>query len=664
MRHRPSIDPGSDGDEPRCNRSGNPAFGEVLRARIGRREFLAGGLAAAATAFLAVPAVAARSRGLLGFAPVPVSRADAVAVPPGYRVRTILPWGEPFLGRKPAFSRGNSGEDQAQQIGSHHDGLHFFPLEGRSDDGLLVMNHEYVEPRLMHVSAQGLRLGAGGFVLAEGRRDAGEVLKEINAHGVSVVRIRRGPDGVWAVADDPRNRRITARTPMEISGPVRGTAWARTRFSPDGTRVRGTINNCAHGVTPWNTYMAAEENWAAYFRNGDTQDGKPALPREHARYGVRTGRSRYGWELAAGDDDEHVRFDASRKGARAEDDYRNEPNGFGWMVEIDPFRPDSVPVKRTALGRFAHEGVVFAPAAERRPVVCYSGDDAPFEYIYKFVSADPYRAGASGGELLDAGTLYAARFDADGSGIWLPLRFGASGLTPDNGFSSQADVLVNTRAAADVAGATRMDRPEWGAVEPSTGSVYFALTNNTARTEAQAGGANPRPRNAFGHIVRWREQGGDHASERFAWDVFILGGDATAGRALGEPLGEAGMFACPDGLWFDPQGRLWIQTDIGEGQQNRGALAPFGNNAMLCCDPATGEVRRFLTGPVGQEITGVIVTPDGRTMFVNVQHPGATTSADHFAAGRLDSHWPDGGSAYPRSCTLVIEREDGGIVGT
>jgi uncharacterized protein len=297
---------------------------------------------------------------------------------------------------------------------------------------------------------------------------------------------------------------------------------------------------------------------------------------------------------------------------------------------------------------------VFAPAVEGRPVACYSGDDAHFEYIYKFVSAEPYRRASAGGHLLDSGTLYVARFNGDGSGEWLALAFGRNGLIPENGFTSQADVLVNARAAADFVKATKMDRPEWGAVDPRTGQVYFTLTNNTRRTPEQVDKVNPRARNAFGHIVRWTEAGGDHAATQFRWDLFVLAGGDEEGRD---------RFACPDGLWFDPAGRLWIQTDIGAAQ-SRGALAPFGNNAMLCADPANGEIRRFLTGPMGQEITGVVTTPDGRTMFVNVQHPGATTGADDFALGRNDSHWPDGGDAYPRSCTLVITKDDGGLIGT
>ncbi len=661
---------GQPGDERPSNRSANPTFGAIVTAGLSRRGILTGGLALATSALFG-PALTVRGAraeaaggGLLGFTPVPTSAADTVTVPLGYRAEVLIPWGTPLDGSG-GFTQAASGEEQARQIGSHHDGMHFFPIDGSSEDGLLVLNHEYVAPRWLHPGYAGRAVGEDEVIITDGTRDPGEVLKEMNAHGVSIVRIRRGEGGRWAVVDDPLNRRVTALTPMEIAGPVRGSSHVRTRYSPDGTRVRGTLNNCASGVTPWNTYMAGEENWAGYFRNGDTDEaGAPALPREHDRYGVPTGRGRYAWELAAGGDDACLRFDASRRAADATGDYRNEPNAFGWLVEIDPFDPVAMPVKRTHLGRFAHEGVIFAPAVEGRPVVCYSGDDARFEYIYKFVSARPYQKATADGSLLDEGTLYVARFLPDGTGEWLSLAPGRNGLTPENGFADLADILVNTRLAADRAGATKMDRPEWGAVDPATGAVYFTLSNNTRRSEGDTDPANPRAGNRFGHIVRWREDGGDHAAATFTWDLFVLAGDSATGATFdGRALGEDDLFACPDGLTFDADGRLWIQTDIGDQDQNQGAFAVFGNNQMLAADPRTGEMRRFLTGPKGQEITGVALTPDQRAMFVNVQHPGAPTSAEDFAAGTWLSHWPDGGRSVPRSATVVITREDGGKIG-
>ena len=667
MAPNDSLDITRHGDEVPCNSSTNPSFADVAEARMSRRAALAGGLATA-IAFIGDAKAQAPSAGvsqpMIGFTAVPVATEDRVVVPAGYKAEILVPAGTPITGTMPSWSLANSAAEQAMQIGAHHDGMTFFPIGDSSGDGLLAINHEYIEPRFLHAAAQGKELNGERMPMPDGTRPVDEVQKEINAHGVSIVRIARGTGGRWDVVADPRNRRITAATPMAIAGPARGHALLRTRHSPDGTQTRGTLNNCANGVTPWGTYLTCEENWAGYFRNTDRADGQSKLPREHARYGVPTSEARYNWDQAAGGADAFIRFNASATGADATQDYRNEPNGFGWVVEIDPANPASVPVKRTALGRFAHEGVVFAPVQEGRPLVAYAGDDSQFEYIYKFVSAQPYRAATANGALLDDGTLYVARFDADGSGSWLPLRHGHGKLTAAGGFADQGEVLVNTRLAADALGATKMDRPEWGAIDPRDGRVYFTLTNNARRTDAQLDGPNPRARNEFGQIVRWREAADDHAATGFAWDLFLLAGPAdNSGVAGAGPLGADSLLACPDGLWFDPDGRMWIQTDIGENQMQRGALAPFGNNAMLCANPATGEIRRFLTGPIGQEITGIALTPDQRTMFVNIQHPGATTTAQDFTAGRPTSRWPDGGP-LPRSATVVITRNDGGIIGT
>lgn len=675
------IDNG-DGDEPLGNHSANRHFNDVLQAHLSRRSALKGTLGASIAALFggvglagcATPGAGAGGQGpLIGFKAVPVSNADTVVVPPGYKVQTFVPWGTPITGNMPAFDPlKNTGTDQAQQVGMHHDGMHFFPIEGKdpyqgsSTEGLLVMNHEYVEPRFLHASAVGQKLNRDAVpALVNGKRPADECLKELNAHGVSVIHIRREANGQWGVVAPSRyNRRITGLTPMEISGPVRGTDFVKTKYSPDGTRTRGTLNNCAHGVTPWNTYMMAEENWAGYFINKVGANGRT---REQSRYGVRHNdsrppTSRYGWELADSGAEEYARFDVSAKGANPTQDYRNEANGFGWMVEFDPFDPNSTPVKRTALGRFAHEGIIFQPAVEGKPVVCYSGDDARDEYIYKFVSKGVYRkaAGKANSALLDEGTLYVAKFNDDGTGEWLPLVFGQGPLTPFR-FNSQADVLVNTRLAADTVGATKMDRPEWGAIDPKTGQVYFTLTNNSDRTRADK--ANPREKNRWGHIIRWSEAGNDPTATKFQWDIFLLSGPENDSQFAGKPLNADQIHNSPDGLWFDKDGRLWIQTDISESAMNKGDYAQFGNNQMLCADPRTQTLRRFLVGPLGQEITGVVTTPDGKTMFVNVQHPGATTSADDFAAGKLTGTWPNQGR-YPRSATLVITKEDGGVIGT
>jgi secreted PhoX family phosphatase len=645
------------GDEPLSNSSSNSHLNEVIGHS--RRTVVKGAAAASVLAFLggipnAVAAVQGSGdgsnlrlkRSRVPFEPVPVFRGDQVIVPPGYTANVFIPWGTPITGRYPAYleDASNSAQDQAEQLGMHHDGMHFFPIDiqraGRnSDHGLLVLNHEYIDAALIH--PQGPTVVNGKRVSAE------EVRKEINAHGVSVVEVRRAVRGDWTVVPSSLNRRITGATPMMISGPARGHALLRTSYSPDGTMTRGTLNNCSHGATPWGTYLTCEENWAGYFASRDGE-----LPRELSRYGVR-GTGRYGWETIPGD--EFERFDATRKSADASADYRNEPNMFGWVVEIDPFDPNSTPVKRTALGRYAHEGVVFAPARPGKPVVCYAGDDSQNEYIYKYVSRENYHPRRSNGSLLDDGTLYVARFNADGSGDWLPLDINdpafqqacsAVGVT----FADQGEVLINTRLAADVVGATKMDRPEWGAVHPDTGEVYFTLTNNKARSEADE--PNPRAPNPYGHIIRWREASRDHVGLRFDWDIYILAGPEDDSRdPNGRPLDERNTFASPDGLWFDDEGRLWVQTDMSGSQLNAG---PFGNNQMLVSDPKTGETKRFLVGPKGAEVTGVTVTPDFRTMFVNIQHPGEGNTPTYFA-----SNWPDGQGRRPRSATVVITRDDG-----
>ena len=684
-----------EGDEPQVNYSLNPTFAAVLQARLARRDVLKGTVGAAALGLLGTSLTGCISSGgsssdndnggtpapaLLGFEAVPASEADTIVVPEGYSFQVLAPWGTPIIGGLAVQSLTEStGADQALQVGSHHDGMHFFPIEGQdpyqgsSDDGLLVINHEYVEPRFMHDDSVGQSLNSGAvriYTDAEDNRfrDTDEVLKEMNAHGISIFRIRKDLDNQWAIQADALNRRITALTPMEIQGPVRGTDFVRTLYSPTGTMTRGTLNNCGHGVTPWNTYMFSEENWAGYFYNGGDN------PREHSRYGVRTsGTGRYAWELAQSGEDQYIRFDASIKGANATEDYRNEPLCFGWMVEVDPFNPEDVPKKRTAMGRFAHEGVIFAPAVEGRSVVCYSGDDSTFQYIYKFVSAQAFNAATANGSLLDNGILYVARFNEDGTGDWLPLVYGQNGLTDANGFTSQADVLVNTRLAADTVGATPMDRPEWGAVDPNNGDVYFTLTNNSGRNDGNIDAANPRVTNRHGQIVRWTEENADHTSLRFEWELFLLGGDGgeagqgnLIGRHLnGDVLAPEAYMSSPDGLWIDYDSRVWIQTDIGEGSQNTGVFQIMGNNCMFAADPVTGEIRRFLTGPVGQEITGCISTPDQRTLFINVQHPGATTTATEWSEGTVRSRFPDySDSISPRSATIVITKDDGGIIGS
>jgi len=669
--------PDGNSEEVTSNPSPERHFQELLERRFSRRDLLRGTLHAAFAGFVATSGAAALTRtlspparllgaethpdtaSLLRFTPVPIYNGDGILVAPGYTARPFLPAGTPICAPYPPYLEGgrNSGADQEAQVGHHHDGMHFFPLgegEERNRHGLLCLNHEYIDAAKLHPN---------GPTVENGRRtDVDEVRKEVAAHGVSIVEIERQEDGTWNVVRGPYNRRITAETRMVFSGPVRGSRLVQTSFSPDGAQARGTLNNCAHGVTPWGTYLTCEENWAFYFVNrGDN-------PREHARYSISATRGRYGWATFQ-EVDAYARFDASLKGDDPTEDYRNEPNTQGWIVEIDPFDPDSTPVKRTALGRFAHEGCWAAPAVEGRPLTFYMGDDARNEYIYKFVTAQPYQAGVTRGELLDEGILYAGRFNEDGSGEWLPLAHGhpefqaachAKGVS----FADQADVLVNTRLAADVMGATPMDRPEWTVVHPDTGEVFCTLTNNSERgDQVPVDAANPRKGNAFGHIIRWREEGDRHEALRFHWDLFVLAGppeDSEVPAAPGSPpLDETNMFASPDGLWIDPRGVLWIEMDMGTDQQVE-EFERFGNNALLAADPVTGDIRRFLVGCRGQEVTGCIAPPDSRTLFINLQHPGEGSEENPV----LTSHWPDGGSARPRSAVVVITKDDGGVVGT
>ncbi len=598
-------------------------FSDVLQARLSRRRLLTSGLAAAGLGWLGPTPWAG---GPLGFTGVPVSTADTLVVPPGYLAEILYAWGDP-ISDGPAFKpdASNSVDDQLRQAGMHHDGMHFFPLpagQTGSTRGLLAINHEYTDDGLLHPD---------GMLTWT----AEKVRKSQAAHGVSVIEVRRDGDRWRVVRPSRYARRVTAATPMGIAGPAAGHAWMRTAADPAGRRALGTMSNCAMGYTPWGTYLTCEENIQFYFVN--RSGSVPALQK---RYGITERGGGYRWH----EFDE--RFDAAR--------HPNEPNRFGWVVEIDPFEPSRPPVKHTAMGRFKHEGAAVAVAPDRR-VAFYMGDDERFEYIYKFVTRDPAHRRA-----LEHGTLYAARFDADGTGVWLELAPGRNGLDAGAGFPSQAEICIAPRLAGDLAGATKMDRPEWIAVHPKTGEAYCALSYSETRGQAGRPGpdpANPRAENVYGHIIRWRERGGDPTATRFEWDVFILGGD---------PASKGDAFGSPDGLWVDGRGVVWIQTDVSTRLLHKGDYAGMGNNQMLAADPVTREVRRFLTGPRGCEVTGATGTPDGRTMFVNIQHPGETPSErSNPATPQGISAWPDGpAGGRPRSATVVIRRADGGLIGT
>ncbi len=637
----------------RSNRSRNPQLSDLLIGRPTdptRRVVVKGALAAfllsgsfASTTNGAAASAATPGASGPGFTSIPVFADDAVHVAPGYRVRVLYRWGDetgivgaaaaPF---KPDAS--NSAAEQALQAGMHHDGMHFFPLpkgSSTSDHGLLVINHEYTDDGLLHTD--GMRTWSWE-----------KVLKAQNALGLSVIEVRRQADTWQVVRPSPFARRITARSPIAVAGPAAGHTLLRTRGDPGAREVLGTLNNCAMGWTPWGTYLACEENFNEFFHHGGTP-----TPAER-RYGIRKGGQGYRWH-------EHdERFDAAR--------HPNEPNRFGWVVEVDPYDAASTPVKRTALGRFKHESATVTLAADNR-VVVYSGDDERFEYIYKFVSRgrfDP-KTEAANRTLLDAGTLFVARFDANGRGRWIALAHGRNGLDASSGFADQGEVLVRTRQAADRVGATKMDRPEWIAVQPRSGEVYATLTNNSRRGRTGfpgADAANPRAPNIYGHILRWRERDGDAAAEAFDWSVFLLAGDP----AQPDPAqrGTTGLaFGGPDGLHFDSRGLLWIMTDVSGSRMARASFAGLGANQLLAADPVTGEVRRFLVGPRNCEITGLTQTPDGGTFFLNIQHPGEVPDAraDPANPDRF-SRWPDGrAGARPRSATIVIQRSDGGPIG-
>ena len=651
-------------DDSTSNNSGNRTFQEVVEARLSRRNFLASGLSAAAALSLggvdallrAVPASAQTNRNggpLLGFQSIPVSTADTVVVPPGYTARVLIAWGDP-VSDEPEFAQdaSNSAAEQAAQWGMHNDGLVYFPLNG-STRGLLVQNNEYTDD---------------GLLFPDGVADWDEekTEKSLNAHGVSIIEItkqavRGQKRGEWRVVRPSRYaRRITGRTPIAIGGPAAGDERLKTSADPQGNTVLGTLNNCAMGFTPWRTYLACEENFNGYFQK--TLASRTPL---ELRYGIAPFGS--GFRFFTTD----TRFNA--------DVEPNEPNRFGWVVEIDPFNPKSMPVKRTALGRLKHEGAWVQEAAGGK-IVVYMGDDERNEYIYRYVSNLPWReARRQGINPLDDGVLYVAKFHDDGTGEWLPL-------TPDNEVLkdwSLNDILINTRGAADAVGATMMDRPEWIDTFPQALTAIGTLTNNNRRGtnppsvnnpdgSTLAGSArppvdaiNPRINNVYGHIITWKYDE-DWTEPDFEWDIFVLCGDPAAVPADGSDI-DGDKFGSPDGIYVAPSGRLWIQTDVSTSTINTGAYAGFGNNQMLCADPSTGEIRRFLQGPNQCEVTGVHVTPDERTMFVGIQHPGETAdeSPNDPANPKRFSSWPDGPEGgRPRSACIVITKDDGGPVGS
>ena len=699
------------------NHSGNQPFAEVLAHHVSRRDVMRGGLSMAAASMLSFggAAQALASSGAqktpltLAFEAVQGSLTDAVVVPEGYVAQVLVPWGTPLsAGDSWQPDQPMTAERQASSVGMHHDGMAGFALDtdNASRRFVLALNNEYIDQSALW-APQG-----GPTNADEGQRPAEESRTEINAHGVTLVEVEKDASGQWAHVPGSRyNRRLTSATVMELSGPVAGSDYVKTRFSPEGTQTRGTNNNCGNGVTPWGTYIACEENWPDIFVNRGERF------QDDARIGIPTDKSRYGWDTSAGDaseqNDEFARFDIAPRGERAEDDYRNEARTFGYQVEVDPYS-DALAVKRTALGRFRHEGCWLGKLEAGQPVVYYSGHDARNEYVYKYVSnaawdpADANRPGeeydrlAIGNKYLDNGTLYVARFHADGSGEWLPLtpstqtRDGrtlaaALGLADDDA----AGIIINTCDAADLLGATPMDRPEWASVDPASGEVYLTLTNNTQRTAeetaptytnngehleqtgvgydlAPTNAANPRANNEAGHIIRWRES---RLPNAFTWEVFVFGAAVDDADNL-SGLTEMNQFASPDGLWFDErddgQGILWIQTDNGyEGiteytNDQLLAVVPNGLDEIQGTGPVVNssnqqQLKRFAVGPNGCEVTGIFATPDKTALFINIQHPGNWPADDNALV--QDATVAASGQVRPRASTVVIQKRDGGPVG-
>jgi hypothetical protein len=645
------------------NFSDNPTLNEVAASRISRRSVLGGGVATAAFAaaggigalLRAVPASAQlerAARSLLGFKGIAPSTADAVVVPKGYRAEVLIAWGDP-VSDGPAFrpNASNSAFEQEWQWGMHNDGVVYFSIDGSSRHGLIVQNHEYTDDVLL-------------FPDGTANWDQEKTNKSLAAHGVGVIEVRKNANGRWRVVRPSEYaRRITGHTPIRIGGPAAGDPRLKTSADPRGRTVLGTLNNCAMGHTPWGTYLACEENFNGYFRKAA---GAPLTPLEQ-RYGLSTGGFGYNWHLT----DARFRIDAAVLPDQPDAPFEpNEPNRFGWVVEFNPFNPNGMPVKRTALGRMKHEGAWCQEARDGRLVV-YMGDDEIFEYIYRYVSRRPWRQmRRMGVSPLNQGTLYVAKFHDNGTGRWLPL-------TPDNprlaGWSL-ADILINTRGAADLAGGTRMDRPEWIDTFPDSLTAIATLTNNSSRgavgTNPRTGfpfdpvnAINPRAANAYGHVVTWSYRH-DFTEPTFKWDIFALGGDPAAAGSTSTIVGD--KYGSPDGIYVAPSGRIWIQTDVSGSTIDLGSYAGFGNNQMLCADPHTRETRRFLVGPRICEITGVFVTPDERTMFVGIQHPGeAPSGVNDPAHPKQYSSWPDGPTGgRPRSALVVITKNDGGPIGS
>jgi hypothetical protein len=635
------------------NSSGNPTMGDIIAARFNRRDLFKGVLGVTAInttigalALTAAPrAMAATSS--FDFAELVADIDDKHHVAAGYKAEILIRWGDPVLPGAPAFDVTKQTADaQAKQFGYNNDFLGYFPVDGSIEHGLLAVNHEYTTESLM-------------FPGIDREQDSAKVMFknmtpelaaiEMAAHGGAVIEVKK-ENGAWSVVKDSKYaRRITMATEMEITGPAAGHARMKTSADPAGTRVLGTLNNCAGGQTPWGTWITAEENINGYFW-GDLWGGHTNF-KGFKRYGI-PGKW-YNW----GDYDK--RFHVGRE--------PNEANRFGWIVEIDPYDPQSMPKKRTALGRFKHEGAGLIVSKDGR-VAAYMGDDERFDYLYRFVTNgkhDPANPQASR-DLLDDGVLSVAKFNEDGTVDWLPLVHGQGKLTAENGFTDQAEVLINARLAGDALGATKMDRPEDVEPNPKTGKIYVMLTNNNRRKPDQVEAANPRPDNKFGHIIEITPPDGDHAADKMTWEILVKCGDpsvAEVGATFSSATTKDGWFGMPDNCAFDAEGRLWVTTD-GMGPKSTGKTD--GVFAIETEGELRGTSKRFFSVPIGAEMCGPCFTPDGKTLFLAVQHPGeedAEGNPGSFA--NPPTRWPDFAEGMPpRPSLVVVTKEDGGPIGS
>lgn len=715
------------------NDSGNPEFHDLLNRHLTRRDLIKKTTSGAVAMTVAASLVGCGSSNddqqnniqppvtddtspskkpqQLTFTAVEKHTRSEFTVPDGYDFKILHAVGDPLNSQLAAWDENKipNGITYDYRVGDNHDGMTFFGMNpstlkydgNESNQGLLVMNHEYIQRNDLH--PRGKNFSASNMT-------EDEVFREVNAHGVSIIAVKKNPttQDISVDLDSPFNRRITAATVIDFAGPVRGHELVRTAFSTDGTSTRGTINNCGNGYTPWGTYLTTEENFNQYIaRLGDVRDPET----EYAisgRYRIGLDASGYNWQSITepkltADPTLFSRWNSVVSGTSARDDFRNTANTFGWIVEIDPFDNRQRPVKRTALGRFAHEDCRVSRPIEGQPLAFYMGDDSTGEYIYKFVSDalwDPKDVNggyAAGDKYMNSGKFYVAQFDFDeatgkGMGTWLELSMSNPNIANYSRykFKDQADILVHARIAADAAGATKMDRPEWVAVNPENGEVYVTLTNNSSRGSSYpTDAANPRRYsddddtsnrlrgNINGHIIRFREPNANVTATTFEWDIFLFGAEEDSIQDVNlSNLTAANDFSSPDGMWFDPRGVLWIQTDDGAYTDTTNCMmlaalpGAVGDGSVKNAKSGDGQqktptgavlddskLRRFLVGPAGCEITGVTMTPDYKAIFVNVQHPGGTWPANQQA--HLIS---TGRGARPRSATVVITRKDGGVI--